>query len=103
MSPTRRQFLPVALTGAAVLPFAGRSLASDVLPSSSELAVSDLILLDELERAAFEFFWNESDPVTGLVMDRAKADGGGQRGMASIAATGFGLTALCIGHQRKYR
>ena len=103
MSSTRRQFLRVALTGAAVLPFAGRSLASDVLPSSSELAVSDLILLDELERAAFEFFWNESDPVTGLVMDRAKADGGGPRGMASIAATGFGLTALCIGHQRKYR
>ena len=103
MSPTRRQFLRVALTGAAVLPFAGKTLASDLLPSRSAPAISDPGLLDELERAAFEFFWNEANPATGLMLDRASANGGGPRGMASIAATGFGLTALCIGHQRSYR
>src|SRR5437899_339395 len=103
MSSTRRQFLRVALTGAAVLPCARKGLASDLLPSRRELAVSDLVLLDELERAAFEFFWNEANPATGLVLDRASANGGGPRGMASIAATGFGLTALCIGYERSYR
>src|SRR5882724_4062088 len=103
MSSTRRHFLRVALTGAAVLPFAGKTLASDLLPSRFAPAISDPGLLDELERAAFEFFWNEANPATGLVLDRASANGGGPRGMASIAATGFGLTALCIGHERKYR
>ncbi len=103
MSSTRRQFLRVALTGAAVLPFAGKTLASDLLPNRPELAVSDVALLDELERAAFEFFWNEANPATGLALDRASANGGGPGGMASIAATGFGLTALCIGYERRYR
>jgi len=103
MSPSRRQFLRVALTGAAVLPLAGKALASDLLPSQPELALSDVALLDELERAAFEFFWNEANPETGLVLDRANADGSGALGMASVAATGFGLTALCIGAERRYR
>src|SRR6266705_4720409 len=103
MSPSRRQFLRVALTGAAVLPLAGKTLASGLLPGRAEPALSDLALLDDIERAAFEFFWNEANPETGLVLDRASANGGGPRGMASVAATGFGLTALCIGHERKYR
>lgn len=63
----------------------------------------DQDFLEELERACFEFFWNEADPFTGLVRDRAAADGGDTRSTASIAATGFGLTALCIGHRRGYR
>ena len=103
MSPSRRQFLRVALTGAAVLPLAGKTLASGLLPGRAEPALSDLALLDDLERAAFEFFWNEANPETGLVLDRCNANGSGARGMASIAATGFGLTALCIGAERQYR
>src|SRR3954470_12752046 len=104
MNPTRRQFLRVALTGAAVLPLTGKTLASSVLARSQHGPVlGDDQLLEEIERAAFEFFWNETNPATGLVMDKANADGGGSPGIASIAATGFGLTALCIGHERKYR
>src|SRR5947207_11351052 len=102
MQPTRRQFLPVALTGAAALPL-GKALASRVLARRPQIALSDDLLLEELERAAFEFFWNEAHPATGLIMDKANANGSGSPGIASIAATGFGLTALCIGHQRKYR
>src|SRR5204863_3286 len=34
-----------------------------------------------------------------LMLDRAKADGGA-KDVSSIAAVGFGLTALCIGEQR---
>jgi hypothetical protein len=102
MKPTRRQFLRVALTGAAALPL-GKALASSVLARRPQIALSDDLLLEELERAAFEFFWNEAHLATGLIMDKANANGSGSPGIASIAATGFGLTALCIGHERNYR
>lgn len=103
MSFTRRHFLRVAMTGAAVLPLAGRTLASDLALDQPALTPGDLSLLEEIERAAFEFFWNEANPITGLVLDRTRADGGSARRTASIAATGFGLTALCIGSERNYR
>lgn len=56
--------------------------------------------LEELERACFQFFWDEASPQTGLVKDRSQATGPDSRNVASIAATGFGLTALCIAHHR---
>ena len=103
MKPTRRQFLRVALTGAVALPLTGKALASSVLARRPQISLSDDLLLEELERAASEFFWNEVHPATGLIMDKANANGSGSPGIASIAATGFGLTALCIGHERNYR
>jgi len=45
--------------------------------------------LESIERTTFQFFWNETNPVTGLVKDRSHADGTDQRNVASIAATGF--------------
>lgn len=61
----------------------------------------DRSLLEDLERRSVLYFWDESDPSTGLVLDRASADGGRAKGpsrdIASIAATGFGITAICIG------
>ncbi len=59
--------------------------------------------LDELERANFNFFWEQSNPVSGLVKDRCNVRAAhDQTTVASIAATGFGLTAICIGHHRGY-
>jgi hypothetical protein len=68
---------------------------------------SDDQLLDEIERTAFDFFWNEAGGATGQVRDRALLNGEDRRGKeqrraASIAATGFGLTGLCIGESRGY-
>src|SRR5207245_10863719 len=57
-------------------------------------------LLDEIQRAAFDFFWKEASPNTGQVKDRALSNGNDSRTMSSIAATGFGLTSLCIGDRR---
>lgn len=92
------------LAAAATVPLSGTGLASNLLLSrQSAHAHHDSALLDELQRASFEYFWHEADPRTGLVRDRANANGGDARLMSSIAATGFGLTALCIGHQRHYR
>src|SRR5882724_4304674 len=42
-------------------------------------------------------------PTTGQVKDRALAAGNDTRTVSSIASTGFGLTALCIGDQRGYQ
>jgi hypothetical protein len=99
----RREFLKQALAGAAMLPLAGKGFAAQSISSLIPDSSPDYQLLDELERSAFEFFWNEADPHTGLIRDRANADGIDSRVTASIAAVGFGLTALCIGYQRKYR
>lgn len=61
-------------------------------------------LMEEIEKAAFLFFWEQADPTTGQVKDRALATGDNDtHTVSSIAATGFGLTALCIGDRRGYR
>lgn len=61
----------------------------------------DIDLLDDLSRRSFRYFWEQTDVNTGLVMDRALARGshGGRpdrQGVASIAATGFGLAGWCV-------
>ncbi len=63
---------------------------------------ADDALLDDIERAAFAFFWENADAATGLINDRSLAAGGDSRKLSSIAATGFGLTALCIADSRAY-
>lgn len=64
-------------------------------------ASPDVEFLDELERRAVLFFVEQSDPETGLTLDRAPADGNTTREHpASIAATGFALTAWCIADAR---
>jgi hypothetical protein len=59
-------------------------------------------LLEEVERRACQYFYEQAHPATGLVLDRSRAEGREDRRVASIAATGFGLSAMCIGHQRGY-
>ena len=72
-------------------------------PVPPEWKLTDDELLEEIVSRAFLFFWNEAGPKTGLVRDRALADGGPDpRKTASIAATGYGLAAMCIGHKRGY-
>jgi len=58
--------------------------------------------LDDLEKANFLFFWEQTDPQTGLIKDRCNARTTDQGIVASIAATGFGLTAICIAQHRGY-
>lgn len=58
--------------------------------------------LDEIEQACFRFFWEQAAPLTGMVKDRARVEGADTYVASSIAATGFGLAALCIADQRGY-
>jgi hypothetical protein len=69
-------------------------------------SAADEAFLEDLSRRAFRFFWENADPRTGLVRDRARTDGSPHeervRHVASIASTGFGLTGLCIAAERRW-
>lgn len=75
-----------------------------VRPAAAALAPEDDAFLEDLSRRSFQYFWAQSDPGTGLVLDRARADGSGpdkeHARVASAATTGFGLSALCIAAER---
>lgn len=62
----------------------------------------DAAFLAEIERRAFQFFRDQAHPRTGLVKDRASNFGRDDYHIASMAATGFGLSALVIGAKRGY-
>jgi len=72
----------------------------------ARLKQSDEDFLEDLSRRSFQYFWDQADPNTGLVPDRARMDRSplaeSHRNVASSAATGFGLTALCIAVERKW-
>jgi hypothetical protein len=74
--------------------------SSSRAPLSPALSDSDDAFLDELEKAAFLYFWEAVNPETGIVRDRFNVRAAEKSDLGSIAATGFGLTALCIGQQR---
>ena len=87
---------------------AGCALLPPSLGFSTETSIlskEDEAFLDNLERQGCLFFWEQGSPNTGQILDRARNDLTGERDsrrMASIASTGFGLTALCIADRRGY-
>jgi hypothetical protein len=66
------------------------------------LSREDEQFLEELERASFLFFRECTHPLTGLVKDRDNAAGATAAKVASIAATGFGLSAWCLANERRW-
>ena len=49
-------------------------------------------LLDTIQHTAFRYFWQEANPSNGLIKDRSQSGA-----PSSIAAVGFGMSAICIG------
>jgi hypothetical protein len=72
------------------------------LPDPGSLTPADEQLLDEIEHASFLFFWEQSNPQTGLIKDRCNVTTRDASLSASIASTGFGLTAICIAEKRGF-
>jgi hypothetical protein len=74
--------------------------------SPVRLSARDDAFLEDLSRRAFRYFQEHADANTGLVLDRAQTGGAAHdanhpsHNIASSAATGFGLTALCIASER---
>jgi hypothetical protein len=98
----RREML-VALSATAGCALAPRGMAFADEPW--KVNKEDEAFLDDLERQGCLFFWEQASPNTGQILDRARNSLTGERDprrMASIASTGFGLTALCIADHRGY-
>ncbi|MFO1217217.1 MAG: glucoamylase family protein [Burkholderiaceae bacterium] len=91
--PTRRTLLHAAaaapLGAAAWLAACGHGAAANNGDAAG--------LLDDLERRTFAYFWDTTDARTGLAPDRWPTPS-----FASIAATGFALTAYPIGVARGF-
>jgi hypothetical protein len=93
----RRSFLK-SVGGFAACSILTPSFAKRLLPRSDDS------FLEDFSERSFRFFWEQSDPYTGLTRDRAARGRYGEesRNIGSIAATGFGLAALCIGASRNW-
>jgi hypothetical protein len=67
------------------------------------LSAEDDKFLNDIQAANFLFFWEQGSPNTGMIKDRCNVHTASDQTIASsIAATGFGLTALCIGERRGF-
>jgi hypothetical protein len=106
---TRRKWLAQLVRAAMSTPFLSLGLIGSSCRRNGAFRepgppppASDDALLDEIERAGFQFFWEQASPSTGQVKDRALAYGNDTRVVSSIASTGFGLTALCIADSRHF-
>lgn len=109
---SRRQAIRQMIRAGICLPFARTFSALQlpqlpVQPPSAPTGVvalspEDDKFLNDLESANFLFFWEQANPKTGMVKDRCNVHINDEGIVASIAATGFGLTAICIGDQRGF-
>jgi hypothetical protein len=94
------------VTGLIAPPLIAQQTATIQSTYSRLLSDDDLAFLEEMERAGCLYFSEQADPATGQVLDRAtnKTSTGelDAHFASSIAATGFGLTALCISDKRGY-
>ncbi len=68
--------------------------ATDDRSTYDDLSTEDQELIDQIQRKAFDYFWDGFDPSTGLIADA------GRRRRTSVATSGFGLSAYCIGVDR---
>src|SRR5277367_15887 len=96
--------VPVAHLSALAAPPAlqKQTTPSAVPPTNTSFSTADDAFLEELEKANFQYFWGQAHPETGIVQDRCHARNPVTSDLGSIAATGFGLTALCIGEKRGF-
>ena len=85
----------------------GHAGANPALSNAKTLTKIDVDLLDDISRRSFRYFWEQASPSTGLVLDRAAnigidSDDVKSAPVASIAATGFGLAAVCIAREHRW-
>jgi hypothetical protein len=74
---------------------AGRESHDSATISATPQALADEAFLDLVQHTAFDYFWYETNPANGLIKDRSS-----DPSLSSIAAVGFGLSALTVGIDR---
>ena len=71
---------------------------NDGIPDSIDKELTPPLSLDKLQADTFDYFWETTDPTTGLAPDRYPTSWS----PSSIAAIGFALTAYPVGVERQY-
>jgi hypothetical protein len=82
------------LAGGTTLPLVAAAGGSSV---NGPIRSFDESLIADVQRRTFDFFWETTNPVTGLALDRYPSPS-----PASVAAVGFALTAYPIGVERGF-
>jgi len=98
MLSSRRDFLRNGLCGL------GYSFLAPALSAWSRKpdrnSADDLLI--EIEKRACLFLYEQADPATGLVKDRARHTGADAHTISSIAAVGFALSGMCIADANRF-
>ena len=68
---------------------------SEVSPAAMA-ALPEEVLLEELQKQSFRFFWDGAEPVSGLARDRNRQDGDAADNLVAVGGSGFGLMALVV-------
>ncbi len=72
-------------------------MPSMAVPQGALPPLSGSALMAEVQHRAVQFFWEKSDPTTGLTNDRARNIGGEDDfTVASVASTGYALASLPV-------
>ena len=109
MRPTVALVLSIALSTHVLTSGGCARVAPAPVPGRAEgprpsISAEDDALLEDLSKRSFLFFWEQADPDTGIVRDRARTDGtpvpGTARDVGSIASVGFGVSGLCLAAER---
>ncbi len=66
-------------------------LALTLVATEARAQLTTDALIDSLQHRSFGFFWSEVNPANGLIRDRSEP-----WSACSIAAQGFGLSAICV-------
>jgi hypothetical protein len=68
--------------------------------SSKRPRVSDVALLELIQRQTFRYFWEGAHPVSGLAFDRRPRRGGDDDAPIATGASGFGVMAMLVACER---
>jgi hypothetical protein len=75
-SPGSGAILGIALLTTVACASGPSAVAEAPTPAQrATLTAADDALLEDLSKRSFRFFWEQADPVTGIVRDRSRTDG----------------------------
>jgi hypothetical protein len=72
------------------------------LSPSALAALPDDLLLEELQKQTFRFFWEGAEPLSGLARDRNRQSGDAADNLVAVGGSGFGLMALVVAVARRW-
>jgi hypothetical protein len=105
----KQQRLPLVISGIClaglVLAFSCKSNAERGSQEEAPAALTDEQLLDTIQHATFQYFWEGAEPRSGLARERYHVDGiypQDDKNIVTSGGSGFGIMALIVGMERGF-